>query len=216
MAKSNAIIKKSLVVLLGMVLMGCGINLMVYADIGADPFTTGVMGVFAAINRIGDYSFGTAQVLVNIFFVSIGFFLNRKKIGLGTLLSAFAIGVTVDLWKIVFSMILPEGPGFITSLIFLLLGALVVATGIATYVSPDFGMGAGEILPIILAEKTGWKFRYLKIGNDLLCFIIGVSLGAVYGIGTIICLVIMGPIIHFLMPHMKKLFGFAGQPAVGR
>ncbi len=169
MTKSNEIIKKSLVVLLGMVLMGCGINLMVYADIGADPFTTGVMGVLAAINRIGDYSFGTAQVLVNIFFVSIGFFLNRKKIGLGTLLSAFAIGVTVDLWKIVFSMILPEGPGFITSLIFLLLGALVVATGIAIYVSPDFGMGAGEILPIILAEKTGWKFRYLKIGNDLLC-----------------------------------------------
>jgi uncharacterized membrane protein YczE len=208
MTKSKEIIKKSLVVLLGMVFMGCGINLMVYADIGADPFTTGVMGVFAAINRIGDYSFGTAQVLVNIFFVSIGFFLNRKKIGLGTLLSAFAIGVTVDLWRPILLMVLPENPDFITSLVFLLLGALVVATGIATYVSPDFGMGAGEILPIIIAEKTGWKFRYLKIGNDLFSFIVGVSLGASYGVGTIICLVSMGPIIHHLMPHMKRLYGF--------
>lgn len=195
-------------VLLGMVFMGCGINLMVYADIGADPFTTGVMGIFNAVNRFGTFSFGTAQVLMNILFITAGFLFNRKKIGLGTLLSAFAVGVAVDAWKPILSMVLPEDPTFFLRLLILLAGALVVSTGIATYISPDFGMGAGEILPIILAEKTGWKFRYLKIGNDLLCFIIGVSLGAVYGVGTIICLVIMGPIIHFLMPHMKKLYGF--------
>ncbi len=216
MTRTREVIKKSLVVLLGMVFVGCGINLMVYADIGADPFTTGVMGVYLGINRLGTFSFGTAQVITNIFFISLGFILNKKKIGLGTLLSAFASGVAVDLWKPILMGILPDNPGFVSSLFFLLLGALIVSLGIATYVSPDFGMGAGEILPIILAEKFGWKFRYLKIANDFLCFLMGFLLGAIYGVGTIISLVIMGPVIHFLMPHLKKLFGFAGQPAGGR
>lgn len=209
MTKSKEIIKKSLVVLWGMVFVGCGINLVVYANIGADPFTTCVMGIYDAINRWGTFSFGTAQVTTNVIFISVGFFLNKKKIGVGTLLSAFAAGISVDLWKPLLMIMLPEDPNFLISLFFLLLGVVIVAIGLATYISPDFGMGAGEIIPIILAEKTGWKFRYLKMANDFMFFILGVSLGAAYGVGTIISLVLIGPIIHYLLPRMKRLYGFS-------
>ena len=208
MIKNKEYVKKSLVVFLGMIFMGLGINLIVYANIGADPFTTGVMGIFIGINKFGSFTFGTAQVLMNIIFISLAFILNKKKIGIGTLISAFAVGITVDLWKPVLLQFLPAEPTFVLSLVVLLLGALTVSTGIAIYVSPDFGLGAGEILPMILSEKTGWKFKYLKIANDLLFFLFGVALGAVYGVGTIISLVLMGPVIHHLLPHMKKIFGF--------
>ncbi len=208
MAKAGMALKKSLVVLWGMLFMGCGINLMVYADIGADPFTTGVIGVHAAISQLGSFSLGNAQLLVNLIFVSAAFFLDKSKIGPGTLLSALAVSAAMDLWEPVLLPLLPEAPGFGVRLLFLLLGSFIVAAGIATYVAPDFGMGAGEILPIILSEKTGWTFRILKIGNDLICFLAGVALGAGYGAGTLICLVMMGPVIHRLMPVMKKWYGF--------
>lgn len=211
MNKTKEYVRKSLVVFLGMIFMGLGINFIVYANIGADPFTTGVMGIFAAINRFGDYSFGTAQVIMNIVFISIAFFLNKKKIGFGTVISAFTIGITVDLWKRILFAYLPLDPSFAQSIFLLVLGALIVSTGIAIYVSPDFGLGAGEIIPMIISEKTGWKFKYLKIANDLIFFMAGVAMGAVYGIGTIISLSFMGPTIHFLIPHMKKIFAFNQQ-----
>jgi len=206
MTKTKEYTKKSLIVLLGMLFMGIGINLILYANIGADPFTTGVMGVFSAINRVGTYSFGTAQIIINVVFITIAFLLNKRKIGFGTLISALVIGVFIDFWKPIITGGLPAEPTFLLSLILLIAGVLIVSTGIAIYVSPDFGLGAGEILPMILSEKTGWKFRYLKIAGDLIFFLIGISLGAVYGVGTIIGLVLMGPTIHFLLPYAKKLF----------
>jgi len=206
MSKFKINMKKSLIVFLGMVIMGLGINLIIYANIGVDPFTTGAMGVFKLINKYGEYTFGNAQIVINVVFLTIAFFLNKKKIGYGTLISAVVIGFSVDLWKIVLMAGFPTEISFISSLLVLILGCFVIGTGIAVYISPDFGLGAGEILPMIASEKTGWKFKYLKIGGDFLFFLIGVSLGAVYGVGTIISLVLIGPIAHQLLPHVKKMF----------
>ncbi len=203
--------KKSLIVFLGMIFMGLGINLIIYANIGVDPFTTGVMGVFKLINKYGEYTFGNAQIVINVVFLTIAFFLNRKKIGYGTLISAVFIGFSVDLWRIVLIANLPSEISFVSSLLVLILGCIVIGTGIAIYISPDFGLGAGEILPMIASEKTGWKFKYLKIGGDFLFFLIGVSLGAVYGVGTIISLVLIGPIVQQLLPLTKKIFKLQNQ-----
>ena len=205
MSKYQIYIKKSLIVFLGMVFMGLGINLIIYANIGVDPFTTGAMGVFKLINKYGEFTFGNAQIVINVVFLTIAFFLNRKKIGYGTLISAVVIGFSVDLWKIILVSSFPAEINFIPSLLILILGCFVIGPGIAIYISPDFGLGAGEILPMIASEKTGWKFKYLKIVGDLIFFLIGVSLGAVYGVGTIISLVLIGPIAHQLLPHMKRL-----------
>jgi uncharacterized membrane protein YczE len=199
-------IKKSLIVFLGMVFMGLGINLVIYANIGMDPFTTGVMGVFKFINKFGDFTFGNAQTVINVIFLTIAFFLNKKKIGFGTLISAIIIGLSVDTWKIILVASFPAEISFTASLLILFLGCVVIGAGIAIYISPNFGLGAGEILPMIAAERTGWEFRYLKIIGDLMFFIIGVGLGAVYGVGTLISLVLIGPIAHQLMPYAKRIF----------
>jgi len=206
MSKYRIYIKKSLIVFLGMIFMGLGINLILYANIGVDPFTTGAMGVFKLINKYGDYTFGNAQVVINVVFLTIAFFLNKKKIGYGTLISAVVIGFSIDLWKVILVASFPAEISFFASLLILVLGCFVIGMGIAIYISPDFGLGAGEILPMIASEKTGWKFKYLKIVGDLIFFLIGVSLGAIYGVGTIISLVLIGPIAHQLLPHVKRIF----------
>lgn len=208
MKKFQLYIKKSLVVILGMVLVALGINLIIYANIGMDPFTTGAMGVFILMNQYGDYTFGNAQIVINVIFVFIAFFANKKKIGFGTVISGIAVGIAVDFWKTFLISTFPLDPSFISSMAILLGGCLIIGMGIAIYISPDFGLGAGEILPVIMAEKTGWKFKYLKMAGDLIFFVVGVLLGAVYGIGTIISLVLIGPIAHHLLPHMKKAFKF--------
>lgn len=198
--------KNSLIVFLGMIFLGLGINLIVYADIGLDPFTTGVMGVFKLINKYGKYTLGNAQILTNVTILIIAFFINKKKIGYGTLISAFAIGFSVDFWKILIVATFPPEINFISSLLVLILGCLVIGIGIAIYISPDFGLAAGEILPMIVSEKTGWKFNYMKIGGDFIIFLIGISLGAPYGIGTIISLLLIGPIAYQFLPLTKKIF----------
>ncbi|HZK88226.1 MAG TPA: YitT family protein, partial [Anaerovoracaceae bacterium] len=162
MSKYRIYIKKSLIVFLGMIFMGLGINLILYANIGVDPFTTGAMGVFKLINKYGDYTFGNAQVVINVVFLTIAFFLNKKKIGYGTLISAVVIGFSIDLWKVILVASFPAEISSFASLLILVLGCFVIGMGIAIYISPDFGLGAGEILPMIASEKTGWKFKYLK------------------------------------------------------
>ena len=85
MNKLKIYMKKSLIVFLGMAFMGLGINLIIYANIGVDPFTTGAIGVFKLINKYGEYTFGNAQIVINVVFLTTAFFLNKKKEGVSPL-----------------------------------------------------------------------------------------------------------------------------------
>lgn len=195
-------IKKSLIVTLGMLLLGIGTNFVLIADIGTDAVTAAVMGIYYLI---GVVSFGTAQIIFGIIFVGAGFLLNRKKVGIGTVIATFAAGIFIDLFRPFIQLILPVNPNLQTSILILLVGLTINGIAIAVYLSADFGIGAGEILAVIIAEKQKRQFRSVKIGSDILMLLFGFLCGAVIGIGTIISALMIGPIVQATLRIIKRI-----------
>lgn len=197
------IIKKSMIVLFGMLLLGMGINFILAANIGTDAVTAAVTGIF---NLIGSVTFGTAQIIFGVIFVGTGFFIDKKKIGIGTVIATFAAGIFIDLFNPFISQILPSNPNLFMSVVILLIGLIINGIGIAIYLSAEFGVGAGEILAVIISEKKQWQFRYVKIVSDILMLSFGFICGAVIGIGTVISALVIGPIVQAVLPIVKKVY----------
>ena len=195
--------RKSLIVFFGMFLLGFGVNFVLIANIGTYAVTAMVIGVY---NLIGNVSFGTAQIIFGVVFVGTGFLINRRKVGVGTVIATFAAGYFIDLFKPLIVQLVPTEQTLLTSIGILLIGLIINGIAIAIYLSADFGIGAGEILAVIVSEKMNWQFRYVKIGSDILMLLFGFLCGAVIGVGTIISALIIGPIVQAVLPFAKKIF----------
>lgn len=196
------LVKKSLIVTFGMLLLGIGVNFVLIANIGTDAVTAAVMGIH---NLIGSVSFGTSQIIFGIMFVGAGFILDKKKVGIGTVIATFAAGVFIDLFQPYIQQIVPINPGFMSSILILLIGLAINGIAIAIYLSADFGIGAGEILAVIISEKKRWQFRYVKIVSDICMLIFGFLCGAVIGAGTIISAFLIGPIVQLVLPYSRMI-----------
>ena len=194
-------IKKSLVVALGMLIYGIGTNFVLAANIGTDAVTAAVMGIY---RLIGICSFGTAQIIFSVIFVGAGFLLDRKKVRIGTVIATFSAGLFIDLFKPLIQGFLPADPVFSARITILIAGLLINGIAIAIYLSADFGIGAGEILAVIISEKQKWQFRNVKIGSDLCMLVFGYLCGAVIGIGTIISAVMIGPVVQAVLHCIRK------------
>ena len=202
MARFIYIVKKSLIVTFGMLLLGIGVNFVLIANIGTDAVTAAVKGIH---NLIGSVSFGTAQIIFGIIFVGAGFLLDKKKVGIGTVIATFAAGIFIDLFQPFIKQIVPENPSFVSSVLILLIGLVINGIAIAGYLSADFGVGAGEILAVIISEKNKWQFRYVKIISDISMLVFGYLCGAVIGAGTIISALIIGPIVQKVLPYSRMI-----------
>lgn len=196
------LIKKSLIVTFGMLLLGIGVNFVLIANIGTDAVTAAVMGVH---NLIGSVSFGTAQIIFGIIFVGAGFILDKKKVGIGTVVATFAAGFFIDLFQPYILQIVPGSLSFVSSILILLIGLTINGIAIAIYLSADFGIGAGEILAVIISEKKKWQFRYVKIASDISMLIFGFLCGAVIGVGTIISALVIGPVVQLVLPFSRMM-----------
>ena len=68
------------------------------------------------------------------------------------------------------------------------------------------GVAPNDIVPFIIQERTNYQYKWIRIGLDSVLFVIGgVLLKGVYGIGTIISLLLTGPFIHICLPYGEKL-----------
>jgi uncharacterized membrane protein YczE len=60
-----------------------------------------------------------------------------------------------------------------------------------------------DALPVIIASKVSFPFKWIRIGYDLNFLIIGALLGGIFGIGTIFCALATGPLIAFFLLYIE-------------
>jgi uncharacterized membrane protein YczE len=70
------------------------------------------------------------------------------------------------------------------------------------------GVSTYDAVALLLSEKKVAKFKYCRIGTDLICTLVGFLLGAVVGIGTMVTAFFMGPLITFFKHHFAMPFRY--------
>lgn len=119
-----------------------------------------------------------------------------------TFLSSFFMGISTDFWKTIFNGF--EGTNFISSLILMGIGMIIIAFAVASYMLSIFPTNPSDDLILALKER-GCKIGIAKMSFDIICVVLAFLLGGEIGIGTIIVSLCLGPIIDFFHKYLTKL-----------
>jgi uncharacterized membrane protein YczE len=195
--------KRIIMTIGGVLTAGFSVGIFNFSLFGMDPFQVFAHGLWEHL-PIG---FGTFYAIVNLIMLVGIFFIDKSKIGLGTLINIFLLGYVVEFSSWLFNAWIPD-PTFIIRVVALAIAIVIICFGSALYFTGDLGVSTYDAVALIMAEKKIAKFQYCRIGTDLVCTVVGFALGATVGIGTLVTAFFMGPIIAFFNRTIAEPFRY--------
>ena len=193
--------KRIFMTVAGVTICGFSVGMFNFSDFGMDPFQVFAHGLWA-LTPLG---FGTFYMIINCIMLLVIFMIDKKKIGLGTLINIFLLGYVVEFSSWIYSELFPN-PSLFVKIIFLLLGIVIICFGSSLYFVGNLGVSTYDAIALYISEHGVAKFQYCRIGTDIICVIIGFLFGATVGVGTLITAFFMGPIIAFFKKHIAEPF----------
>lgn len=190
-------IKKLSLLLLGTYLLAFGIAMIVRANIGADPWTTFMIGW----HKFSGLTIGEVNQIFALVILTINYLTDKKKVGIGSILNVILIGPFIDVSISILSLPFDLLWG---KMLFVGIGTAIESFGVALYVSASAGAGPIDGLTLILSKKTKTSIKMVRIIMDIIALAMGWLLGATVGIGTIIGSAIEGPFIEFFLNTYGK------------
>lgn len=194
--KVISIFFRLVIVMIGTAIAGFGVYLMLVANKGMDPFSTLVDGV----NQYVPMKFGTLCQVFNIFYLIISFLLDKKNIGVATIIYGIGCGFFINVFSDLQLGFLVHIPPYLS----LVLGVFLLGVGIAIYLSAKLGAGPVEGVMVFLTKFLKWDVHYVRIMLDVFNVVVGILLGGIWGFGTVIAAFGTGPaisagfkIVHF-------------------
>jgi uncharacterized membrane protein YczE len=184
--------KRILMTLGGVSVSGFSVGMFYFSSFGMDPFQVLSHGISSHI----PLGFGTLYMIINLIMLIGIFFIDRRKIGIGTFINIFLLGYLVQFSSWMFTTYIPSDALWIR-IAFLIAGIVILCLGSSLYFIGDLGVSTYDAVALILAEKTPVKFQYLRMGTDFICTLTGYLLGATVGVGTLVTAFFMGPLIAF-------------------
>lgn len=182
--KKTSLIKKLLILTMGVTIMSFGIMMYLKAGFGTDPITTFTRGNSIFLN----ISIGRASQLVMGLILVIIFFIDRRRIGIGAFVNAFLTGELLNIF-----MKLPiESSNLWIRLLILAIGIGTFGLGVALFIISDLGEGPVDIIMGMIIDHFKISLQRSRIILDIILVILGRSLGAPIGLGTILGVLLTG------------------------
>lgn len=191
--KAGRLPERLLRLLLGLWLYGLAIALMIEGAVGASPWDVFHLGVSLHL----PLSFGTVMIVTAVA-VLLAWIPLRQMPGLGTVANTLLLGPFAD-----FNLALLGPPDSLPlRCAYMLGGVAVCAFATALYVGAQLGPGPRDGLMTGLARRTGWPIRRVRTIIEVAVLIVGVLLGGVAGVGTVVFALGVGPATQFFLRYL--------------
>lgn len=201
--KINVNIPAIILAFVGIVLVGVGVAFNAAAALGNDPVGIMYDGIRSILGLTSE-ELGFASNLVNIALMVLVFFTGRHYINIGTFVYIIPYGFIVSLGGKLYHLIF-QVQTFPIQVLGAVIGCLLLYTGVAMYITADIGLDPFTGIVMVLRDRLKKEYRYVKIGFDISCILIGTLLGGKLGVITIITALSAGPVIQFLSDQMNKV-----------
>ncbi|WP_458397010.1 YczE/YyaS/YitT family protein [Anaerotignum sp.] len=197
-----------ILLMVGLFIAHFGVVLFVLAEMGTDTFTIFVQGV----SNVAGFSIGTCQVIILTVMMVLMAIFTKGYVKPGTLICAFCGG-----WQIDFYMWLLDGKLTSESALYIRVGAMVlgcviIALGKAVVIMTDAGSGPNDLFSLIVSDAINKRkkieFKWIRIVTDIMFTVVGVILGGVLGIGTLVTAFLTGPIVQVFLKPCQKMTNF--------
>lgn len=184
--------------IIGLAFFGFGITLFIRANLGLAPWDIFHKGLSEKL----DVSIGLVIVGVGLLLLLLWIPL-RQKPGVGTVLNALEIGFVVNLTK----PLIGEPDQLVMRMLMVIAGVLVIALGSALYIGAGLGSGPRDGLMLGLSQRSiGGRRISIRVARttiELTVMIAGLFLGGSIGIGTLIFMFGIGPLVQLVLPRFE-------------
>ena len=175
----------------GLFLYGVSLAMMVRGALGLAPWDV----LHSGFVRHVPMSLGQAVILFS--FVVLVLWVPLREIpGLGTISNAVVVGLSADATLAVLS----EPDALWTRMALMLGGVLLCGLASALYIGAQLGRGPRDGLMTGLSRRTGLSLRLVRTALEVAVVVIGLLLGGVLGIGTVIYALAIGPLTQLMLP----------------
>jgi len=193
-------LKKVLLTLLAVLMLGAGIGMFVKVGIGVDALSA----FEKALSNLTGLTLGTVCALCNVFFVIATLIINKKFFGIASIIFILVSKFPVDFAEKV--MITTDN--LFINILLAIISIAVLAFGSELFILSGLGANAydGVCLAIQSRLKKEVKYVYLRYAVDGTFLILAIILGGQIGIGTVMCWASMGIFMKFFEGVIKKIF----------
>ena len=182
----------------GLAFFGFGITLFLRANLGLAPWDIFHKGLSKKL----DISIGLVIVGVGLLLLLLWIPL-RQRPGVGTILNALEIGFVVNLTK----PLVGEPDQLVVRTLMVIAGVLVIALGSALYIGAGLGSGPRDGLMLGLSKRSiagrPISIRLARTVIELTVMVAGLFLGGSIGVGTLIFMFGIGPLVQQILPRFE-------------
>ena len=160
-------------------------------------------------------SFGTLYVIVNALLLLVSLILDRRKIGLATVVNLTLLGYVVEFSEELIRSILPA-PTLAGRFGLLAAAIVLLCFSSAMYFNANLGVSTYDALSLIVSQRQKRvPFQWCRIISDLICVTLAAALmllagrnlreiTAFIGPATLITATCMGPLIRFFSNRLPR------------
>ena len=195
------------ILLIGLVIAHLGVTLFLLSDLGSDPFNVFVQGLYRSLDRmlhLPALTHGRVHVGVSLLIVLVLLAVERSYIKIGTGLCMIFGGPIIDFFTRLLESLL-SGAGLPLRLCMLVAGCVILACGMTVVIRSDAGTGPNDLVALVISEKSGRRFSIVRVLVDAAFALCGFLLGGTAGLGTLICMFLVGPVAGFFLPINGRL-----------
>ena len=193
--------------LAGLCVAHLGVTLFLQSDLGSDPFNVFVQGLFRGIPwpAFAAMTHGRTHLLVSLVILLVLLAVDRSYVGIGTVLCMALGGPIIDVYTLWLSPVIHGGLPLPLRLALLVAGCVILAFGMTIVIRSQAGTGPNDLVAVVLSDKLRKPFGAVRIGVDLTFALVGLALGGVVGLGTVICAFLVGPAAQLFFPISQRL-----------
>lgn len=193
--------------LLGLCIAHLGVTLFLQTDLGSDPFNVFIQGLYRALPwpAWAAMTHGRVHLLVSLLILVALLVIDRSYVGIGTVLCMALGGPIIDVYTLWLSPVIHGGLPLPLRLALLVAGCVILAFGMTIVIRSQAGTGPNDLVAVVLSDKLRKPFGPVRIGVDLTFALVGLALGGVVGLGTVICAFLVGPAAQLFFPISQRL-----------
>lgn len=193
-------ITRVLFYIVGLFIMGLGIALNAISNFGAGPWDAVNIGLSYHLNL----SVGVCMNIVAVLNLIIGGILNKEFPKITPIITSLALGIFVDLGILIFNGI--NVNSYTMQFILFMISLPIISLGISIYLVSELPNTPLDYFMLAIKSKFNLSLMTGKIISECSGLIIALLLGGPIGIGSIIIIFTIGPMMQFLHTYSKSIF----------
>ena len=208
MGKYKEIFLRLIILFVGLTIAHLGVTMFLLADLGADPFNVLVQGLYRGLDSVSGWAFlshGRVHIAVCFLIIIVLLIVDKSYVKLGTIVCMVFGGPIIDFFSLLLAPLFAMVSSFAAKLLLLALGCVILAYGMTIVIKSQAGTGPNDLVAVVISDKLKKKFSVIRVIVDFSFVAAGWLLGGVFGIGTLVCAFLVGPVAGIFLPINEKL-----------